>query len=95
MITAPVSPLGQRFYVKTKDATLDRLSHHPGRGPGRATRDPLNEEQPFHPLYAFLYVADAQEGLILINGATLLDGDPRNNFLAQPIRGDVQSRRHA
>ena len=36
-------------------------------------------------MYAFLYVADAQEGLILINAATLLDGDPRNNFLKRSV----------
>src|SRR5207248_10875232 len=38
-----------------------------------------------HPLYAYLYVADAQEGLILIDAATLLDGDPRNNFLKRSV----------
>jgi len=41
----------------------------------------VNEEQPIHPLYAYLYVADREEGLILVNAATLLDGDPLNNFL--------------
>jgi hypothetical protein len=40
-----------------------------------------NEEQPIHPLYAYLYVADREEGLILVNAATLLDGDPLNNYL--------------
>jgi len=40
----------------------------------------VNEEGPIHPLYAYLYVADREEGLILVNAATLLDGDPRNNF---------------
>jgi len=30
-------------------------------------------------------VADYQEGLIMINAATLLDGDPRNNFLKRDI----------
>jgi hypothetical protein len=41
----------------------------------------VNEEQPIHPLYAYLYVADREEGLILVNAATLLDGDPLNNYL--------------
>jgi hypothetical protein len=40
-----------------------------------------NEEQPIHPLYAYLYVVDKEEGLILVNAATLLDGDPLNNYL--------------
>jgi hypothetical protein len=45
----------------------------------------VNEEQPHHLVHAFLYVADAEEGLIMINAATLLDGDPRNNFLKKDI----------
>jgi hypothetical protein len=40
-----------------------------------------NEEQPIHPMYAYLYVADREEGLVLVNAATLLDGDPLNNYL--------------
>jgi hypothetical protein len=45
----------------------------------------LNEEQPIHPLYAYLYVADKYEGLILVNAATLLDGDPLNNYLKRAL----------
>jgi hypothetical protein len=82
--TAPVSPIGQRFFVKTKDArwlaSPTTLAVDPAR-----THNPENEEQAIHPMYAFLYVADYQEGLILINAATLLDGDPRNNFLKRAV----------
>jgi hypothetical protein len=45
----------------------------------------LNEEQPIHPLYAYLYVVDRYEGLILTNAATLLDGDPLNNYLKRAL----------
>jgi hypothetical protein len=45
----------------------------------------LNEEQPIHPLYAYLYVADKHEGLIVVNAATLLDGDPLNNYLKRQL----------
>lgn len=45
----------------------------------------INEEQPIHPLYAYLYVVDKFEGLILVNAATLLDGDPLNNFLKRQL----------
>lgn len=45
----------------------------------------VNEEQPIHPLYAYLYIADKEEGLILVNAATLLDGDPQNNFLKRAL----------
>lgn len=36
-------------------------------------------------MYGFLYVADREEGLIEILAATLLDGDPRNNFLKRDV----------
>ncbi|HEY6121578.1 MAG TPA: hypothetical protein VIV66_16580, partial [Pyrinomonadaceae bacterium] len=45
----------------------------------------LNEEQSIHPLYAYLYVVDKFEGLILVNAATLLDGDPLNNYLKRAL----------
>jgi hypothetical protein len=45
----------------------------------------VNEEQPIHPLYAYLYVVDKFEGLILVNAATLLDGDPLNNYLKRAL----------
>ena len=84
MVSAPVSPLGQRFYLKTKDARWLASPTTLGVDPARR-RNPENEEQPIHPIYAFLYVADYQEGLILVNAATLLDGDPRNNFLKRDL----------
>jgi hypothetical protein len=48
-------------------------------------RPAINEEGPIHPIYAYLFVADKYEGLILVNAATLLDGDPRNNFLKRAV----------
>jgi hypothetical protein len=45
----------------------------------------INEEQPIHPLYAYLYVVDKEEGLIVVNAATLLDGDPLNNYLKRQL----------
>jgi hypothetical protein len=52
---------------------------------GGARKQLLNEEQPIHPLYAYLYVVDKFEGLILVNAATLLDGDPLNNYLKRAL----------
>jgi hypothetical protein len=45
----------------------------------------VNEEQLIHPLYAYLYVADREEGLIPVGAATLLDGDPLNNYLKRAL----------
>src|SRR5205823_2411806 len=51
--TAPVSRFGQRFWVKTKYATSVASPTTLGVDPARA-RDPNNQEQPIHLLYAFL-----------------------------------------
>lgn len=94
IVTAPVSPLGQRFYVRTKFATavgspstlaIDPLRPH----------NPVNEERPIAPVYGFLYVTDLYEGLVVIGNPdlkakspgvlTLLDGNPANNFLQKAL----------
>ena len=104
MITAPVSPLGQRFYVKTKDAVAVATPTTLGVDPLRH-QFPQNEEQHMlaanppnlnYLMYGFLYVADREEGLIVVGDpnltkpqhklpgvGTLLDGDPQNNFLVR------------
>jgi hypothetical protein len=47
-----------------------------------------NMERAMHPMYAFLYIGDRKEGLILTNAATLLDGDPTNNFMERATLAD-------
>jgi hypothetical protein len=82
--TAPVSRFGHKFWVKTKYATAVAAPATLAVDPARA-KLPANEEQAIHPLYAYLYVADKYEGLILVNAATLLDGDPLNNYLKRAL----------
>ncbi len=48
----------------------------------------VNQEQRVHPLYAYLYIGDRDEGLILTFAATLLDGDPTNNFMERAVLAD-------
>jgi hypothetical protein len=84
MVTAPVSPLGQRLDVRTCDATAVVAPTTLAVDPARTHR-PENEEQPIHPLYGYLYVTDREEGLIIVGAATLLDGDPTNNFLRRAV----------
>jgi hypothetical protein len=84
IITAPVSPLGQRFYVKTKNATAVASPSTLALDPTRP-KNPDNLEGPIHPMYAYLYVADSQEGLVVVLAATLLDGNPTNNFLKRAL----------
>ncbi|HVI70067.1 MAG TPA: hypothetical protein VM656_01100, partial [Pyrinomonadaceae bacterium] len=84
IVTAPVSRFGQKFWVKTKYATAVAAPTTLAIDPTR-TRRKENEEQPIHPLYGYLYVVDKYEGLILVNAATLLDGDPLNNYLKRAV----------
>ena len=92
IVTAPVSPLGQRLYVKTRYATAVAAPATTVPDPSReASRRPANQEgvspeKPLvHPMYAYLYVTDRYEGLILVPAGTLLDGDPTNNFLSRAV----------
>src|SRR5205085_3995134 len=55
IITAPVSPLGQRFYVKSQYAT-SICSPSTLAIDSTRQRFPENKEEPIHPLYAFLYM---------------------------------------
>jgi hypothetical protein len=92
--TAPVSPIGQRFYVPTKNAAAVASPTTLGVDPLRQQL-PQNEEQAIHLLYGFLYVADKEEGLVIIGDpnlkskspgvGTLLDGNPANNFLKRAL----------
>ncbi|HUB26563.1 MAG TPA: hypothetical protein VL992_14150 [Tepidisphaeraceae bacterium] len=91
---APVSPFGQRFYIHSQDATCICSPSTLALNPAKQMR-PENEERPISLFYAFLYLTDSKEGLIVIgnpldspNGpgvSTLLDGDPQNNFLERAV----------
>ncbi|HEX7558206.1 MAG TPA: hypothetical protein VF386_03370, partial [Usitatibacter sp.] len=84
IITAPFSPLGHDTHVASKSASCVALptnqAINPRRNQGSLMRDD-NLEQPFHEIYHYAVVADAKEGLILVDVDTLADGEPRNNFL--------------
>jgi len=80
--------------VPTKYAMAVATPTTLGVDPLRAHR-PENEEQPIHLIYGFLYVADKEEGLVVIGDpnlkgkspgvGTLLDGNPNNNFLKRAL----------
>jgi hypothetical protein len=84
IVTAPVSPLGQRFFVRTSYATAVAAPTTVAPDPTRTHR-PENFEQPVHSLYGYIYVMDRDEGLILVPAGTLLDGNPLNNFLGREL----------
>ncbi|MFK8115222.1 MAG: hypothetical protein AB8B91_23675, partial [Rubripirellula sp.] len=82
--SAPVSPVGQRFYVRSKFATGVAAPTTIAPDPTRV-QDPSNDESAVHGMYAYIYVTDREEGLILVGAGTLLDGNPLNNFLEREL----------
>lgn len=92
--SAPFSPVGQRLYVKTRNATAVASPSTLAIDPLRA-QNPVNEEQKIALMYGFLYVTDLEEGLVVIGDPdlksktpgvlTLLDGNPSNNFLKRAL----------
>jgi hypothetical protein len=88
IVTAPVSPLGQRTSVHTADATQVALPTTMPVAPGREVDPanlPGNLEQPLHPVYRYAFVSDRQEGLVLVDVTTLTDRDPTNNFFERAL----------
>ncbi len=88
IVTAPVSPLGQRTSIKTRFATAVAL---PTTMPVAAWRQPMpeNQELPLHPIYRYAFVSDRYEGLIAVNVDTLTDADPTNNFFERAVTFDA------
>ena len=84
IVTSPVSPLGQRTYVHTPYATSVALPSTLALDPARL-HIPENEEQPIDPFYAFVFVSDRVEGLVVVNVATLVNGNPTDNFLNKDV----------
>ncbi len=82
--TAPVSPMGQRFYVPTKYATAVAAPCMMAPDPTRSHREE-NHEGRVAGMYGSIYVTDKYEGLIIIGIATLIDGNPLNNFLKRSV----------
>ncbi|MGB8166281.1 MAG: hypothetical protein WCF18_02245, partial [Chthoniobacteraceae bacterium] len=80
IVSSPVSPLGQKTYVRSKFATSVALPSTLINDPKRV-RLPVNEEQPIHAIYGYAFVTDREEGLYVVDVSALLDGNPENNFL--------------
>ena len=99
-LTAPFSPLGHDTRLRTRNATCFALPTNQPINPGRNTAAlrEANNEQPFHPIYNYAVVTDAEEGLILVDVNTLADGEPRNNrfkrALAWNENGALDGARH-
>jgi hypothetical protein len=93
IVSAPVSPLGQRLWLRTPYATsvtspttlgVDPLrKHYPKteKHPEFGEIYSDNEEQDISLVYALLFVTDLEEGLVMPIVGTLVDGNPDNNFL--------------
>ena len=82
IVSAPVSPLGQRTRIHTRFATSIALPSTLALDPGRL-HVPENEEQRIDPFYAYVFISDREEGLVASNVATLVNGNPDDNFLKE------------
>jgi hypothetical protein len=99
IISAPFSPLGHNTRVPSRNATCMALAttqpvdpdrqKKPGFGLSGEDMHKLitqtNMEQEFHPVYKYAFITDAEEGLILVDIGTLIDGEPRNNHLTRQL----------
>jgi hypothetical protein len=88
IISSPFSAIGQDTRVKTSNATCVALPTNQNINPARNEGDLMrvdNLEQVIHPIYSYAFVIDAEEGLILVNVNTLVDGEPRNNNLERAL----------
>ena len=88
IVTAPASPLGQDTHIETTNASCVALPSNqpirPALNEGELMRE-VNEEQPFAPIYKYALITDREEGLILSNIDTLMDGEPTNNYLERAL----------
>jgi hypothetical protein len=91
IVTAPFSARGQNTHIASRNATCLALPTNqpiaPSKNQGELMRK-VNLEQPFHPIYNYVFITDAEEGLILADVNTLQDGEPRNNFLSRALTWD-------
>ena len=84
VFSAPVSPLGQKFYVPSRYCTAVAAPTTLAPDPTRTHR-PENNEPKVPAMYGSIYATDKYEGLIIVGVATLIDGNPQNNFLKRDV----------
>jgi hypothetical protein len=102
IVTAPFSNLKNDTHVDTKNATCMAIptdqSISPDRNMNIVKNFPENQEQAMHAIYSYVFITDAEEGLIAVNVNTLADGDPRNNSLKREFtwneNGVLKGARH-
>ncbi len=98
IVTSPVTPSGQDTFIRTAHATSVALPSTLINDPNR-NRLPQNEETPIAAYHGYAFVTDLEEGLIVVDVATLLDGNPANNFIKRAATfnpdGALNGARHA
>ncbi len=87
-VTAPFSDLGHDTHVKSKNATCAALATTQPVQPSRSRSKLMTEtnlEQVMHPIYEYMFITDAEEGLILVNIDTLHNFESRDNNLSRAL----------
>ena len=93
--TGQYSALGQQLAVPSAQATCVALPTNQPIRPSWNRRALIledNQEQPMHPVYDYVALTDAEEGLILIPFEVLADGDPTNNQLQRALTWSADGR---
>ena len=93
--TGSSSPLGERLRVPSPDARCVALPTNQPIRPDWNRREIIqteNQEQAMHPVYSYAALADAQDGLVLVDVETLANGEPRDNKLSAALRWDADGR---
>ncbi len=87
ILTAPFSPLGHDTHIASTNATCMALPTNQPVAPLKNTEIIRHDnlEQPMHPIYNYVFITDAKEGLILSDVNTLQDGNPQNNYLTRAL----------
>ncbi|MBU2874219.1 multiheme c-type cytochrome [Marinobacter salexigens] len=88
IITAPASPLGHDTQISSANASCVALPSNQPIRPSLNTGELMrktNQEQPFAPIYNYALITDTEEGLILVDIDTLMDGEPTNNQLKRAL----------
>lgn len=88
IITAPFAAPGHDTHLETPDASCVALPTNQNININLNAGDLIlktNQEQKMHEIYRYAFVTDREEGLIVVDVTTLVDGEPRNNFFERAL----------
>ncbi|HWN95146.1 MAG TPA: hypothetical protein VNT99_08945, partial [Methylomirabilota bacterium] len=77
--------------LRLTNPPISKVEIDPQNRPGRMVDVYTgNEEQPISLIYAWVFITDREEGLVMTTVGTLVDGNPDNNFLDQKPEATIR-----